>query len=51
MKKFLLVSGLILFVFNTHAQVNEYTQYLIDYYNVDYEMTIRIRDKPSDDNS
>ena len=41
MKKFLLVLGLILFVFNTHAQVNEYTQYLIEYYNVDYEMTIK----------
>ena len=41
MKKSILVSGLILFVFSTHAQLNQYAQYLIDYYNVDFEMTIK----------
>ena len=41
MKKLILVFGLILFVLSTHAQLNQYAQYLIDHYNVDYEMTIK----------
>lgn len=41
MKKLILVFGLILFVLSTHAQLNQYAQYITDYYNVDYEMTIK----------
>lgn len=41
MKKLILGFGLILFVLSTHAQLNQYAQYLIDYHSVDYEMTIK----------
>ena len=41
MKRIILVFGFLLVVIAGNAQVNSYVQYLTDYYNVDFELTIK----------
>lgn len=41
MKKITVVFGLLLIINVGNAQINSYVQYLTDYYNVDFELTIK----------
>ncbi len=41
MKRIILVFGFLLIVVAGNAQINSYVQYLTDYYNVDFELTIK----------
>ncbi len=41
MKRIILVFGFLLIFVAGNAQINSYVQYLTDYYNVDFELTIK----------